>query len=164
MFCRLPAYKAFTRISAETACNWLFTAFLQCMVSDTAYSRKTAINGNLRPFWLPYVIRYQKPRKQLQTAEPCQNRKIVYFDHIATLIIYGIRYHRTAENVHTRQIQDITGIPARTMPEAMYKYIVLPLRPIIKNRLKGFLRHFISRHVYIRRKAKSAGNRQIQGK
>jgi len=33
--------------------NWLFTAFLQPMVSDTAYRRKTAIQGYLRPF-CPY--------------------------------------------------------------------------------------------------------------
>ena len=41
----------------ETACNWLFTAFLRPMVLDTIYSRKTPKIGKLRPFfWLPYVI------------------------------------------------------------------------------------------------------------
>ena len=68
-------------------------------------------------------------------------KKIVYFDHIATLIIYGIRYLRTAENVHTRQIHGKKAIPARTMPEAIAEHVALQVRPIIKNRLKGFLRH-----------------------
>ena len=35
----------------ETACNWLFTAFLRPMVLDTIYSRKTPKIGKLRPFF-----------------------------------------------------------------------------------------------------------------
>jgi hypothetical protein len=37
---------------------------------------------------------------------------------------------------------------------------MLILRPIIKNRLNADFRHFISDRLYIRRKAKNAGNRQ----
>ena len=96
------------------------------MVSDTAYSRKTAINGKLRPFC-----------RILVSVRPFSSyRKIVYFDHIATFIFYGIRYHPNHKKACIGLYRFILGIPARTMPE----HIALQVRQIIKNRLNADLR------------------------
>jgi hypothetical protein len=83
------------------------------MVIDTMYSRKTAINGNLRPFCR--ILVSVRPK----TSEPCQYRKIVYFDHIATFIFYGIRYRPNHKNACIGLNRFILGITARTMPETI---------------------------------------------
>ena len=126
------------------------------MVLDTIYSRKTAINGKLRPNCVSWYQCARKHRKQLHKAEPCQNRNIVYFDHIATFIFYGIKYRRTCKNACIGLYRFILAIPAGAMPEA----IALPLRPIIKNRFNADFRHVNYYSAYIRRNAENAGNRQ----